>query len=617
MQPERIVLTQRLALGDVVAMTALVRDLALAHPGRFAVLPQTPCMTLWQNNPHVTRFADRKGARHLSADYGDGIKKSALAPIHFLKAYHEGFEKKTGVKVPLLYPWPDLHLSPEEEQPLVEGRYWVVVAGGKTDYTTKLWAYDRYQELVDALRKFGIPVVQAGSREKGGPGRPGAVHPKLQGVLDLVGKTGLRELLRLIRFADGVVCTITLAMHVAAAFHKPCVVTGAGREHWCWEAYAACNKGFGPDLKEKTRIDHRYLHTIGLLDCCKSAGCWKNKVTPQEKDERRSFCKYPVRLNNQTVPRCQDMIRTGHVLEAVMSYYKDGSIPPLGPEPVVFLPDGSPALRVQAAPPTPPSTPPPLPGPSPLDHEAVGGKFTVFVLLYGDYPDMHERCLNALIRTVPRERRELRVGSNALGVRSLALVERLLAQGDIHKHYRNPGNPGKYPAMRAMFWDPEVPISTRWVLWLDDDTMVDRRPDWLTLLARHIVEHPNFAMHGNKLWTRLRPGVPTQFLKSAAWYRGRPLASAQGVEAPNGDCVHFINGSFWALRVDALRAADVPDARLGNNAGDVTIGAQLWQHGYQIKAFGRHKELVNWSSVPRRGKNEDQNGRRPDLALKP
>ena len=42
-------------------------------------------------------------------------------------------------------------------------------------------------------------------------------HPALRGVLDLRGRTDLRQLVRLVHHAQGVLCRVTLAMHLAAA----------------------------------------------------------------------------------------------------------------------------------------------------------------------------------------------------------------------------------------------------------------------------------------------------------------------------------------------------------------------------------------------------------------
>jgi hypothetical protein len=131
-------------------------------------------------------------------------------------------------------------------------------------------------------------------------------------VLDLRGETSLRDLIRLVYHAQGVLCPVTLLMHLAAAVEtkpgrpraRPCVVVAGGREPASWEAYP----------------DHRFLHTIGKLPCCAKGGCWRARSVPlgdgDSKDEPKHLCVDTI--NN--LPRCMDMISPKHVVEAMESY---------------------------------------------------------------------------------------------------------------------------------------------------------------------------------------------------------------------------------------------------------------------------------------------------------
>ena len=107
--------------------------------------------------------------------------------------------------------------------------FWVVVAGGKFDVTIKWWERSRFQSVVDHFRDK-IQFVQVGDF--------GHHHPRLRGVIDFRGQTDLRQLIRLIYHAHGVLCPVTAVMHLAAAVpykhipgaHRPCVVVAGGRE---------------------------------------------------------------------------------------------------------------------------------------------------------------------------------------------------------------------------------------------------------------------------------------------------------------------------------------------------------------------------------------------------
>jgi ADP-heptose:LPS heptosyltransferase len=333
--PRKIILGHYRAPGDITVMTALVRDIALTHPGKFEIGVDTTAKDLWQNNPYITDLGKidanngkktprlPKGVEYYKCTYGRGIRDQKYETMHFLSYFHKDFYNQAKVKIPLTLPYPDLHLSQQERtEPLVQGRYWLFLSGGKSDFTAKVWDHRYWAQTISLLRDQGIQMVQTGANQSS------HFHPPIPGVLNLVGVGGLRELLNLIEHADGVICAVTAAMHMAAALQKPCVVIAGGREAWYWEAYVPENRGLGgADVASKIRIPHRYLHTIGLLDCCAKTGCWRNKVLPLGGDT--SLCYKPVVRPGQAIPLCLDMITPQHVATAALSYYYDGTLSPI------------------------------------------------------------------------------------------------------------------------------------------------------------------------------------------------------------------------------------------------------------------------------------------------
>ena len=221
--------------------------------------------------------------------------------------------------------------------------FWIVVAGGKFDFTAKWWDVARWQAVVDhfAGRILFVQVGESGHH-----------HPGLRGVLDLRGKTDLRQFIRLMHHAQGVVCPVTFAMHLAAAVevrgkceayprgmprNRPCVVIAGGREPAQWEAYP----------------HHQYIHTNGALRCCDNGGCWKSRTVPlgdgDKKDE--SLCVDVVDLATgarkpgkewgremeeagykrqdgdlRFLPRCLDMISPEEVIRRVELYFNGGAV---------------------------------------------------------------------------------------------------------------------------------------------------------------------------------------------------------------------------------------------------------------------------------------------------
>ncbi len=650
MKKHTIILHNHWALGDTVCLSALVRDIQRAYPNQYEIqMSGHYAGVAWLNNPHCTKAPKSPTGQLVEVEYGNGINAcnaGDTAPKkHFLSWFHHSFEQLTGMAVPVTEPKGDIHLTPKELSNKPTGRYWVVVAGGKMDMTAKVWAAGYWQRTVDILASMGIRCVQAG----GDFDRH--FHPKLERVEQLVGKTrSERDFFALIAGAEGVICGITAAMHIAAVFDKPCVVIAGGREAPWWEAYTNCYApaSFGPTCSP-VKVEHAFLHTIGLLDCGVGnldRGCWRNRAVPVEQGDLiepkkiRKLCKRPVEIGLQMIPECMRMITPDHVVEAVMLYYEKGYLPPIGAVKKTYslpiVPEGTnepepppeqkaDPLNLGEAPPLHwnpdwnkalPKTAVPRVGEPPnfaaLDHPYVGGKFTLFVLGYGDDVALLERCIGSILDTCPRHRYDLRVALNQPTARTHSFVKSL---GDIvTKVYVDTGARRKYPAMREMFWDDTCPIATPYLCWFDDDSWC-RKADWMVRLADTIKANHGHqgrlygAWHFHDLMGIKRQGAARdQWFKSSTWWRKRPLYTGNGQRlAPNGSQIVFASGGFWALATHVMREADIPDTRLNHNGGDITIGCQVTQAGYKVVNFSPkpNKEIIAWSDSPRRGYRED------------
>lgn len=308
---QKLILANYQAPGDVVMLTAAVRDLHRRYPGLFLTDVDTDWPELWENNPFLTPLDARDPAvRVLQCRY-PLIEFSNQRPVHFVHAFIDDLNQQLGLSIEPTRVAGDIHLSELERtqsSPLEEitGEslpYWIIVAGGKFDCTIKWWHIRRWQAVVDRLRDR-VLFVQVGAGHH--------YHPVLKGVLDLRQITSLRDLVRLVHHAQGVLCPVTFLMHLAAAVEtkpgapwpRPCVVVAGGREPATWEAYPG----------------HRFLHTIGTLPCCATGGCWRMRSVPlgDGRDDPRRLCVDTV--NN--LPRCMHMITPELVVEAVLSYSK-------------------------------------------------------------------------------------------------------------------------------------------------------------------------------------------------------------------------------------------------------------------------------------------------------
>ena len=346
----RLILKSFQSPGDIVMLTAAVRELHAAYPGRFQTDVRTSGDAIWENNPYLTPLNEHDAQVTPIDMHYPSIHHSNQRPYHFIHGYTQYLEEQLNLRIPVTQFRGDIHLSDIEKQAPcphqasgVPDRFWIIIAGGKYDFTAKWWNPESFQAVVDHF-KNRIQFVQCGEA--------GHWHPRLKGAVDLVGKTSLREFIRLMYHADGVVCPITLAMHLAAAveskstggFGRPCVVVAGGREPAHWEAYP----------------NHQFISTSGTLTCCAEGGCWKSRcqlVGDGDAKDRREVCEQPVEVNvdllklssrqdssdqrervvtNRAtartgcgptalrIPKCMDMITPEEVIRRIDLYHQGG-----------------------------------------------------------------------------------------------------------------------------------------------------------------------------------------------------------------------------------------------------------------------------------------------------
>ncbi|GEM_PF-1734745 len=313
------------SLGDIVMMTAAVRDLHRDYPGRFLTDVHTSCMEVWEHNPYLTPLDENDPEIEVIDCSYPLINRSNDAPYHCLHGFIEFLNEKLGLQIRPSEFHGDIHLSDEErawfsqvhELTGTDLPFWILAAGGKYDIPIKWWDARRYQQVVDYFRGK-IQFVQVGGF--------GHFHPALDGVIDLRGMTTIRELIRLVYHAQGVLCSVTALMHLAAAVevkepklvHRPAVVVAGGREPAHWEAYP----------------HHQFIHNNGALPCCRHGGCWKDRVIPlgdgDERDQEGRLCQDVV----SGLPRCMDMITAAEVIRRIELYYEGGVLSFLSPSEV-------------------------------------------------------------------------------------------------------------------------------------------------------------------------------------------------------------------------------------------------------------------------------------------
>jgi len=358
MARRKLLLVNHDGLSDTVLLTALVRDFQRATGGEFLVDVYTDGMPLWLYNQHISRLDWRAvpydgssplepheyevpGRRIKLVCYDSEIQVVPLSKsghfaasesLNHINAYHaihsfaHDISQKLGLSaiVPIGEQKGDIALSDVErgwvsqvEELGVPHTFWLLSTGGAYERSALWWDPVRFQRVVDEF-EGKITFVQVGMDTER--------HPKLRGAIDLVGKTDLRQLVRLVYHAGGYLGPANFLMHLAAAVpvrpldrhmrlrpaKRAAVIIAGGREPSQWIAYEG----------------HQVIHTNGMLPCCSVGGCGKSRCEEPHPLEPHpeSLCSMPVSISRDSViPRCLDMISPQAVIDRIRFYYDGGS----------------------------------------------------------------------------------------------------------------------------------------------------------------------------------------------------------------------------------------------------------------------------------------------------
>ena len=305
-------------------LSAAVRDLHISHGESFDIFVKTSCSDIWRYNPRVQLHDN-------SVDYDQQIdchypliNSSNVTPHHFIHGYRLFLEETLNIKIPATEFKGDIYLSDLEKKWISQVRetgntdkFWIMCAGGKFDFTSKWWNPEKWQKVVNHFNGK-ITFVQTGKSDH--------FHPKLSNVIDLVGKTNLRQYIRLFYHSVGAISPITCAMHFAAAVpskfglkNRPCVVVASGIEPTHWEKYPT----------------HQYITRAGTMSCCEKGGCWKiksSKILNEELDSEKvcsnrvfvSENPLPEKIEELYIPKCMNSISVDEVIHSIELYYSGG-----------------------------------------------------------------------------------------------------------------------------------------------------------------------------------------------------------------------------------------------------------------------------------------------------
>jgi ADP-heptose:LPS heptosyltransferase len=316
MAPLKVVFQNFQSPGDLVMLLHAVTSLHETHPGAFLTDVDCSVKDIFYGNSLITPLdKNDPEVKKIRVEY-PSIHRSNTHPVRFVESFSEDLSRKLGVPIRSSR-FQDFLPITEQEAQWYSGvheilkrdvPYWVINAGHKLDYTAKAWSFKRYQELVERFPNLWF--AQVGSKEHR--------HPVLSGpnVLNFVGKTNARQLIRLVYNSFGVISGVSFPMHLAYAVpahprfkraYRANITIAGGREPAHWEQ--------GPS--------HQFLHTCGMLNCCSQGGCWKSRVvTLGDKDGKdKSLCEIPVAMEDgQWIAYCMSLITVDDVARQIERY---------------------------------------------------------------------------------------------------------------------------------------------------------------------------------------------------------------------------------------------------------------------------------------------------------
>lgn len=298
MEKRKVILRQGQSPGDVLTMSRAVADLKGTYP-EWEIDVRSPCPEVWENNPHLTPLLESDPAVEVHHITYDDINISGWNGLHFTDAFRHDMERKLKCKIKKTGIRPELWISDLEKGWINQvevafgwtGPFWLINAGRKPD--NELKQYHRWQEVVDLLNEYfrdRVKIVQIGHKDH--------PHPKLDGALSLVGKTDLRQLIRLCWWAHGTIGPLSFQFVMSAALDQPHVCVAAGKEGVRWHIYP----------------NGRYVYCNGALKCCAWDGCWLGGAKGICKDLRNG------------VPHCFAVIEPHMISDAVKMYYEGGRL---------------------------------------------------------------------------------------------------------------------------------------------------------------------------------------------------------------------------------------------------------------------------------------------------
>lgn len=282
-------------LGDNVMLTSIIKNLSEQYNDKYEIGVLTEKFKdVYKNNPNVNFDINLKNNDIFIKRFGYFNKHDFYADYgHSIFGFKRHIEEKLGIEIFIKDMNCDIHLYNDEKENRF-GNYWVLNAGFMNNILVKHYPHEKFEQVVKLL-EGKIKFVQVGT---------GMYHIPIDGCINMVNKTSLRQLFNIIYNSRGTLSPISSTIHLSTMQSpygkpRPSVVIAGGRENNQLFIY---NNTFP-------------ISNVGFYDCCKINGCLK-----------RNDCNHKVFLNNGLwSPKCMCDISPERIAETILycdKYYR-------------------------------------------------------------------------------------------------------------------------------------------------------------------------------------------------------------------------------------------------------------------------------------------------------
>jgi hypothetical protein len=296
-KPRKVIIKCNFCPGDLCVLSAAIYSLHVKFKNQFQTDLRILYPEIFEGNPYITKLSEKeRGVEVIEAECKDLLNFSNMVPFPYLLGFVQNLSEKLNIRLTLAANKPMLYLTDEEKgKETFSKPFWLINAGLKKDCLCKQWPVKYYQEVVNRF-KDEITFVQIGDLKDR--------HTLLKGVANHLGQTTIREMMVLASQAEGGIGPVTWLQHLCAAFEKPYFCLLGGRESVSWVQYPL----------------QQTFHTMGQLDCCKTAACWKVRLLRSNIYEDEYACSHPDSAFDPLVPKCMAMIKPEEVVCGIKRY---------------------------------------------------------------------------------------------------------------------------------------------------------------------------------------------------------------------------------------------------------------------------------------------------------